>query len=580
MAAAFLYLFFCSARNRVRVRLRRLRQPRYLLGSIAGLLYFYTFVFRHAFDGSVHPSITPLSLIQRSREGFEIAGAFLLFIVATAAWVLPGVGQALEFSRSEVQFLFQAPLTRRQLLHYKILRGQVGALFGTAVATIFLRPRSMAAGWIFLLGTWLLLAISRLYLSGVVLRRQSLTRHGANAVRRQWLPLLLVGSAVLTLTVMVLADWRHLSSLATGEDVFRELGRLGTIPPARWILWPFRALVHLPLSTTAAAAGRAFLPVAVLLVLNYSWVLRGDMAFEEASAAAAERRALERTRESGVRRNVKLTPFELSISGRPEIAILWKNLILLGRYASARLLLRFVPLVIAAAALMSRRLSTGLAASIGMIAFIGAGLSVLLGPQTMRNDLRQDLASLGTLKTWPLRGATIIRGELLAPALVLTVVSWLFLAVATLFFSGHTSQRFNFASAVSAQKLPLALAAGLIAPALILFQLIVQNGLAIAFPAWVAVGASRARGIDAMGQRLLTMAVVVFAIAIALIPGTVLAGAAAYVLMAAAPSAAPLFILLPALILSGSVLVECWIAIELLAGVFERTDVTAIDSPD
>src|SRR5213594_253385 len=36
MLSASLYIIFCSARNRIRVRLRRLREPQYLFGAIAG----------------------------------------------------------------------------------------------------------------------------------------------------------------------------------------------------------------------------------------------------------------------------------------------------------------------------------------------------------------------------------------------------------------------------------------------------------------------------------------------------------------------------------------------------------------
>ena len=42
----------------------------------------------------------------------------------------------IEFSRAEVQFFFQAPISRRQLLHYKLLRSQLALIFGTAFATI------------------------------------------------------------------------------------------------------------------------------------------------------------------------------------------------------------------------------------------------------------------------------------------------------------------------------------------------------------------------------------------------------------------------------------------------------------
>ena len=41
MFSASLYIIVCSARNRLRVRLRRLREPRYLVGAVVGAVYIY-----------------------------------------------------------------------------------------------------------------------------------------------------------------------------------------------------------------------------------------------------------------------------------------------------------------------------------------------------------------------------------------------------------------------------------------------------------------------------------------------------------------------------------------------------------
>ena len=45
MLSASLFIITHSARNRLRLRLRRLREPRYLIGAVAGALYFYFTVF-------------------------------------------------------------------------------------------------------------------------------------------------------------------------------------------------------------------------------------------------------------------------------------------------------------------------------------------------------------------------------------------------------------------------------------------------------------------------------------------------------------------------------------------------------
>src|SRR6185436_7078018 len=102
-------------------------------------------------------------------------------------------------------------------------------------------------------------------------------------------------------------------------------------------------------------------------------------------------------------------------AGRPETAVLWKNLILLGRYASLRTLIVLMPLVFSIGLMAA--IADSRADRVEMLAVLClmlAAMTVLMGPMMIRNDLRQDLASLAVLKTWPIRGAALVRGEVLA----------------------------------------------------------------------------------------------------------------------------------------------------------------------
>jgi len=97
------------------------------------------------------------------------------------------------------------------------------------------------------------------------------------------------------------------------------------------------------------------------------------------------------------------------------------------------------------------------------------------------------------------------------------------------------------------------------------------------FPAWVAIGASRSRGIDAMGQRLLLMAANLLALLLAALPGVAVGGGAALVVYALTGT---IRIVMPVLLAAVVVLAECWVATELLGRVLDRTDVTAIDAAE
>lgn len=574
MVDAFLYLSACSFKNRIRARVRRLREPRYLIGLIVGMFYLYFAIFRGSFVSrrSRRGRTLWLAGFERFRDTLQFLGSLVLFALVGIAWIFPGSRQGIQFTRPEVQFLFTAPLTRRQLLHYKLLRSQLATFFGSAIATVFLRPGALDAGLMFLTGMWLMFSTMSLHFTGVSLSRESLTQHGRSGLRRQWMPGALVLGALIVLGATVAADWPRLSTLPNAGAVVAELRRISAAGPAWLVLWPFRTLVRLPLARTADEYWAALPGAILLLVLNYVWVLRSDASFEEASAEQAEQRAQLRATPRAVLRGTA-TPFALAAEGRPETAILWKNLIMLGRYASLKMLIPFVWIFLLFGVAASRGAGrTGLGMIAAMICLVIGVITILLGPQMMRNDLRQDLASLAVLKTWPIRGAVLLRGEALAPAVVLTVIAWVCLASgAVLLGNGAGTER--ALGAVALNRLSYTVAAMLVAPAMILAQIVVQNGAAVLFPAWVSVGPSRPRGIDAMGQRLLMVAGMLVLLVVSLLPAAIVAGLIDGIVYWFTGT---ILIVLPAAIIAIVVMVECVLAIEGLGRILDRTDVTAL----
>ena len=573
MVGAFLYLTACSFKNRLRRRLQRLREPRYVIGLVVGLLYFYVAFFRRS--GRRH-SPADVSAIAAIAAPMQFLGSLFLLGTAVIAWLWPAGRPPLPFTRADVQFLFTAPVTRRQLVHYMLWRSQIAILFGSAIATLVMRPGSLAGGWTLMAGLWVVLMTVRLHLMGVALRRLSLVAHGATGLARQWLPLAVVLGAIGALVASIVNAWPKLSALAGGDEIFSELQRLAGEGAAAVVLWPFRALVRLPAAASAEAFWAALPAALALLALNYVWVLQSDAAFEEASAEHAEQQASRRYAPRAAVRGPGATPFTLAPDGPPETAILWKNLILVGRYLSLRTVVRLLPLIIVFAVIGRNQAAGGVTAAIAAACLPLAALAVLLGPQMMRNDLRQDLARLALLKTWPVRGAAIVRGQVLAPTVVVTAVAWLLLLTAG-FLGGGLTQGSREGSAFAAHRVSFLAAGIVLAPAVILSQVVVQNGLAVLFPAWVAVGASRSRGIDAMGQRLLMIAGMLFALGVSLIPGVVAAVAFAFV---AYQVTGVILILLPAFIVALAVAGECWLAVEGLGRVLDRTDPSAVEASE
>ena len=93
----------------MRVRFRRLREPRYLLGAIVGVAYLYFTIFargrRQGFrpgrgrNGDNRPPFEVLSALQVAGTSLAGLGAFVL---ALQAWLLPMRSGLLEFSKAEI----------------------------------------------------------------------------------------------------------------------------------------------------------------------------------------------------------------------------------------------------------------------------------------------------------------------------------------------------------------------------------------------------------------------------------------------------------------------------------------------
>src|SRR5437867_13078455 len=132
---ALLYLQFHSFINRQKARLKRLKRPKYLIGGIVGGLYFYFYFFRFIFGVGRRPRVS----FQLSGDYLQIAeavGALVLLVIVLMAWIPPHSRAALTFTEPEINFLFPAPISRRTLVHFKLLKSQIAILFTTLLLTL------------------------------------------------------------------------------------------------------------------------------------------------------------------------------------------------------------------------------------------------------------------------------------------------------------------------------------------------------------------------------------------------------------------------------------------------------------
>src|SRR4051812_25712612 len=143
--------------------------------------------------GGSGPPLLVLSALRAT--GASLAGIGLLAISAVA-WVLPFDSGLLDFSTAEVQFLFPAPVSRRALLVHRMLRSQIGLLFGGAIMAVAVPSVSGYARLRAGIGMWLLLSIGKVYFTGVSLARTRLASSEHRARWAAWLPLVVLAAAI------------------------------------------------------------------------------------------------------------------------------------------------------------------------------------------------------------------------------------------------------------------------------------------------------------------------------------------------------------------------------------------------
>src|ERR1035437_4105242 len=138
------------------MRIKRLKQPKYLLGAIVGGLYFYWYFFRTFFG--TRPRGQAFAIFPPDNQALlESIGALILLVIVLLAWVIPHERASLTFTEAEVAFLFPAPISRRTLIHFKLLRSQTAILFTTLLLTVVTR-RFGGHAWIRAAGWWLILS--------------------------------------------------------------------------------------------------------------------------------------------------------------------------------------------------------------------------------------------------------------------------------------------------------------------------------------------------------------------------------------------------------------------------------------
>lgn len=574
-AGALLYLYRRTAANRLRRQVGRLRNPRYLVAMLLGILYLWWALFRNARLGE-----GPFASIVSSDVVLPFLATGLL-LMAAWWWLFNTERGALAFTPADVQFLFPAPVSRRTLVHAKLLRGQLAILINVLIWTVLLRGGGGASveAWQRGFALWLLFSTLTLHRLGATLVRSNALEHAA-AGRRRALVSITVFTAVLAAIVIGILSQLPELRIAAGQGakaIFLALATALDQPMPRVALALPRALLT-PIVTAggpAAAWGTSILAAIGVFALHYAWVVRMDSAFEEAALEASQHQAerLQRVRSSQMlgktrTRSGKLVRIpRLALRGRPEVAIAWKNIAaaLRGGQWRGQFIGFTIGLLVFGLAL--RRASENAADALAGITVGWAAMLLLIGPLWMRFDLRLDLQRLEILKALPISGSRLVAAEIAGVTVLHSLSVWGLLAVGWVLVA-------NDPGAIDELGLNAArvLSVVLLVPAINALLFTVHNATALLFPGWVRLG-SENRGFESMGQNLLTMGATTVVGAVALVFPV---GLAALVLWLGPVWIGAWSTPLAAIVAAGVLGLQLWPVLIWLGDVFDRLDVTEV----
>lgn len=574
---ALIYLRLTTFKNIVISRFKRLKQPKYLLGGIAGLVYVYFMFFRRTRFGQAR---TEMDLSSEMLTAALSIAALALLLAALICWLWPRERSALKFSEAEIAFLFPAPLSRRTIINYQLISAQAGILFTALIVSFFSRRWSFTQGdaGIRILGWWIVVATFSLHLMGSSFVLTRLLDRGYTSLRR----FLVIASIVMGIIVGV-GMWIWNDIYAPRSTDFESFSAFSSYlvailnaGPLPWLLWPLKAIVKPLFAPDWIAFSQALLPAILIYALHYAWVVRSEVSFEEASIAKAEKRAAKvaafkqgRYSVADKKKKARTAPFTIGRTRRVEFAFLWKNLLASASYLRLRTFFIAATILIVGNSLLSGNIIyLAMRPALGVAMLVFGAYLLAFGPYVARQDLRSDLPNTDILKTYPLHGWQIILGEILTPVVVLTAMMWLVLLGVAL-----TAQSPRLPWLTPEIRVYGSLGIGLIVPFLSAIQILTLNAAAVIFPAWIQNNQGPGGGVDVMGQRLLFMAGNIFVIGVALIPAIAFGMLILFLTRLLAGDAVAL--LLGMMTVAATLAAEIWVGIRLLGKQFDSFDLSA-----
>jgi putative ABC exporter len=422
---ALALLLRLKLRGMARRQWRRLKTPKGLVLTLIGCAVFFVWMASLSMSLSRPPAELAGPAAERRVGAFGLM--LLLLSLSTAL-----TNRGLYLPKNEIERLFSAPLSRAQLVRYRLMAGGMRSLLGGVVLGIFAARRMPSAPLAFagtLLAMQTLPVVNQLLAIGM----GGLERHAAQRLRHLGQLGLLCGMAALAGLVFVLATDRPLSTLPLAgpwlEEALRARGGLLEHPWIDRALLPFTPWARMIAAEAAPAFAGWFLVCLGVHLLLIELCARLPVDFRELSLSTSARAA---ARVARVRRGGGVAATRASSSaarwripwlfGRgPAGALAWRKCAGMARKAKGAFWVALVALVFI---MLFARLLVGdmegeqRYMSPVLVAFLGT-IYLCSG---LRFDFREELERMDVVRSWPLAPTRVFVAMLLPEALLVALL--------------------------------------------------------------------------------------------------------------------------------------------------------------
>lgn len=473
MPRSLLFLLVRQMIGSWRFRLQRLKQPKYLVGVLGVVLYF-GFIFLSGGLGSTREMAS-----NPEAAGFAVT-LFLLFQICLI-WLLGGRQTGLGFSEAETEILFAAPLSRTQLIRYRLMKSLPALVFSSLfLLLLFSLSRKFPNPLLTWLSLFVLLNVIHIF------QLWTAVVHGFWH-DKWWGGWVKLGGICLVLAPVALSVSAPSSSSTLMETLMYSAkqaaqGNGGWLSP---MLWASQVVVVPTLGEWIPRCG-VFVLVYGLLYRLIVWF---DFSFEEREISEAQERASRvRAFREGRSKVVKDEPVRrallpLSIQGAPWRAIAWKNIVGFTRNIPRSFLFTVLYILVAGSVILFAVLGSSKTKPLlgfSVIFMIMAGFLTVMGSSLVKEDLRSDLNRLDIIQLFPMPAQELVRGQIYGAAavIVLAVLLSIGLSAGCAIASGMNAFPPSFI-------LVLSVLAALLCSSIVLLSFTIENALALMFPAWV-----------------------------------------------------------------------------------------------